>query len=366
MITNCVRKLGSVTTPPFLQNRRFRSKSALEALSKASEERVPNIVLYNYPSFAGAFSALFAHLFHSHLNLPCLILPFSAVEPLRVEDLYTEGLERCYFLDFLGPRGFARELSRRSMCQVLSFDHRKSATSKIDSAEDCLENTTFHIDLEKCSATTAYEYFSQKLAEMNLPISGGSVLSLLNSQDRDRLEMVLKYIEDTALQKWSLADTKAFLTGISDWRSKLNCITNPYMYEQLLELNAVDLIARGNSCISSRRFFANKLMDKLFKVRLGRGFYGECLAFRAEGHADLSNEIGELLSIRSAAAGLRPIGAVIYMQRNKIKICLRSTDSDIDTSEVAKAYGGGGFPKSSSVVITMAEYNRWLSVNNTS
>lgn len=130
------------------------------------------------------------------------------------------------------------------MCQVLSFDHRKSATSKIDSAEDCLENTTFHIDLEKCSATTAYEYFSQKLAEMNLPISGGSVLSLLNSQDRDRLEMVLKYIEDTALQKWSLADTKAFLTGISDWRSKLNCITNPYMYEQVCNLILIIL-----SCI---------------------------------------------------------------------------------------------------------------------
>lgn len=66
--------------------------------------------------------------------------------------------------------------------RVLSFDHRKSATSKIDSAEDCLENTTFHIDLEKCSATTAYEYFSQKLAEMNLPISGVSTTYILSNE----------------------------------------------------------------------------------------------------------------------------------------------------------------------------------------
>lgn len=46
---------------------------------------------------------------------------------------------------------------------------------------------------------------------------------------------------------------------------------------QLLEINSVDLIAKGNSDISSRQSAANKLLDKVFRVRLGRGFYGECL-----------------------------------------------------------------------------------------
>jgi hypothetical protein len=39
----------------------------------------------------------------------------------------------------------------------------------------------------------------------------------------------------------------------------------------------VDLIAKGNSYISSQQNAANQLLDKVFKVRLGRGFYGECL-----------------------------------------------------------------------------------------
>lgn len=138
--------------PPFLRLRSFRSDAALEAIARASEERVPNVVLYNYPSFSGAFSALFAHLFHTRLRLPCLILPFSSVAPLRfhplslnaslisprtrrsdsvivhllnlryllfyrIEDLYVEGLERCYFLDFLGPKGFAAAVSRRATCE---------------------------------------------------------------------------------------------------------------------------------------------------------------------------------------------------------------------------------------------------------
>jgi hypothetical protein len=136
---------AAVAPLPMLQSRSFRSDAALEALAKASQEKVPNLLLYNYPSFSGAFSALFAHLFHSRLNLPCLSLPFSSVEPFRsslslslsisqhpemplltllyllcfyrVDDLCIEGLERCYFLDFLGPKGFAIEFARRASCE---------------------------------------------------------------------------------------------------------------------------------------------------------------------------------------------------------------------------------------------------------
>ncbi|CAL5434247.1 unnamed protein product [Camellia sinensis] len=297
----------------FNLTRSFRSNSALEALAKASEEKTPIIVLYNYPSFSGAFSALFARLFHSHLNLPCLILPFSSVEPLRVEDLCVEGIKKCYFLDFLGPRGFAAELSWRTSCEVIGFDHRKSVLSKISSDHDCSGNLTFHVDIEKSSSTAVYEYFSAKLSEMRY--GDGNVKSLLNPKDRDRMELVLKYIEDADLRRWILPNIKDFNIGLGEWRSMLNCITNPHMYEQ---------------------------------------------GVRADGNSNLSDEIGKELSIKSAAAGLRPIGAVVYMQRNNLKMCLRSTDTATDTSEVAKAYGGGGSPSSSSFIIRMDEYNQWL------
>lgn len=35
----------------------------------------------------------------------------------RVDDLCIEGLERCYLLDFLGPKGFAVEFARRDLCE---------------------------------------------------------------------------------------------------------------------------------------------------------------------------------------------------------------------------------------------------------
>ncbi|KAF3435869.1 hypothetical protein FNV43_RR22961 [Rhamnella rubrinervis] len=347
--------------PPLLPARSFRSDAALEALAKASLDKVPNLVLYNYPSFSGAFSALFTHLFHSRLHLPCLTLPFSSVQPFRVEDLCIEGLETCYLLDFIGPKGFAQELLRRCSCKIIGFDHRKSVLQHIPSEEECPENLRIHVDVEKSSSSAVYEYLSAKLGDRKF--SNGMAVSLLEPKDRDGVEMVLKYIEDGDLRRWSSPDTRAFNIGLSEWRSKLNCITNPYMYEQLLGLSAVDLIAKGNYYTSTRQKAAEKLLDKLFKVRLGRGFYGECLGVRADGNSDLSDEIGKQLSIKSAAAGLRPIGAVIFMQRNNLKMCLRSTDSVTDTSEVAKAYGGGGSSSSSSFIIRMDEYNQWLSLN---
>ncbi|XP_062082688.1 uncharacterized protein LOC133812312 [Humulus lupulus] len=320
--------------PPWLRARSFRSEAALEAIAKTSQDKVPSLVLYNYPSFSGAFSALFAHLFHSRLNLPCLVLPFSSVEPLRVEDLCTEGLKRLYLLDFFGPKGFSKELSRRASFKVIGFDHRKSVLPFVPSEEDCPTNLTFHLNVEKSSSIAVYEFFSAKRAETKH--SDGMIATLLESKDQGRVEMTLKHIEDTDLRRWSLADSKAFNIGLDKWRSKLNCLTNPYMYEQLMEINSAELIAMGNSYISTRERAAEKLLDKVFKVMLGRGFYGECLGVRADTNSDLVDEIGKKLSVTSAAAGLRPIGAVVHMQGNNLKICLRSIDSGVDTSEVAK------------------------------
>ncbi|KAH6789867.1 heat shock protein [Perilla frutescens var. frutescens] len=345
--------------PPALV-RQLRSDATLEAIRKALENKTPNLVLYNYPSFSGAYGALFAHLYHSRLNLPCLILPFSAVVPFNVDDLCIEGMKTCYFLDFLGPKGFALELSRRTSSMVIGFDHRKSVLSKISPREDSDPNLWFHVNIEKSSSTAVYEYFSAKLLEARSDQVDS--LSLLTHEDQERIEMILKYIEAGDLRKWNLPNIKALNIGLREWRSKLNCITNPLMYQQLTEICSADLIIKGNTYLSKRQTDASKLLHKVFRVKLGRGFYGECLGVRADGNSDFSDEMGKELSQMSAEAGLRPIGAVVYMQRNNLKMCLRTVDSSTDTSEIAKAYGGGGFPSSSSFIIRMDEYNQWRSM----
>ncbi|CAL5438394.1 unnamed protein product [Camellia sinensis] len=223
-----------------------------------------------------------------------------------------KGSRNATFLIFLGREDLRRNF-RGKLHVVIGFDHRKSVLSKILSDYDYSGNLTFHVDLEKSSSTAVYEYFSTKLSEMKY--GDWQCQKLLNPKDRDCVELVFKYVEDVDLRRWIFPNIKAFNIGLGEWRSMLNCITNPHMYEQDA---------------------AKKLLDKVFKVRLGRGFYGDCLGVRADGNSNLSDEIGKELSIKSAAAGLRPIGAIVYMQRNNLKMCLRSTDTATDTSEVAK------------------------------
>ncbi|XP_076904165.1 uncharacterized protein LOC143559482 [Bidens hawaiensis] len=328
-----------------------------ESLTQARE---PNLVLYNYPSFSGAFSALFAHIFHRHLNLPCLILPFSSVEPFKVEDLCVDGLQNCYFLDFLGPKGFAAELATRTSCRVIGFDHRKTTLADLHLYDNFNSNLSLQVNLGKNSSSAAYDYFSAKLSETkgdNVPVC------LFEHEDQERVETVLKYIEDGDLRLWSLPDIKEFNIGLSNWRSKLNCITNRHMFEQLMKISVTDLVAHGSRYMASQQSLATKFLEKVFKVKLGRGLYGECLGVRIDGNPDLSDIIGKELSMKSEAAGLRPIGAAVYMQGRNLKMCLRSRDSCTDTSVIAKVYGGGGSLSSSSFIIRMDEYNQWISGN---
>ncbi|KAJ6798163.1 Uncharacterized protein M6B38_213755 [Iris pallida] len=343
----------------FRPTRGFRSQAALDSLHSHAPSRT--LVLYNYPSFSGAYAALFAHLYLSRLPLPFLPLPFSSVEPLRLEDFRSGGIETCYLLDFIGPNNFALGLST-IIPRVIAFDHRQSSLARVSKFEQCPENLELRIDTNKSSTRAVHDYFMERIAEMNAPLEEDR--ALVKGEYRDRVENVMRYIDDADLRQWELPDIGAFNIGLKEVRPMLNCITNPYVFEQLLEIDSGDLISKGKEYVSSRRVAASKLLGNAFKIRLGRGLYGECLAIRADGNSDLSHEIALELSSRSASAGLRPIGAVVFMQRGNLKMCLRSTDSSIDTSEIAKAYGGGGNPNSSSFIIRMDEYNQWTAVNS--
>ncbi|XP_073008205.1 uncharacterized protein [Typha latifolia] len=360
------RKPSALAVP---DSRGFRSESALDLLqshpgvlgSGDESNAGSHIALYNYPSFSGAYAACSAHLFHSSLRLPFLALPFSSFHPFSAEDFTYRGFETCYLLDFIGPDRFAVEISR-IFPRIVAFDHRKSTLTRISQLGQLPDNLELRVDPSKSSARAVFDYFNEKYCEMK-PESD-ELSSLLEGKELERVGTVMSYIEDADLRRWELPDAKEFNIGIRDVRAKLNSVTNPYVFEQLLELDASDLIAKGRSYICSRENTASKLVEKPFKIQLGRGLYGECLAIRADENSNLSHEIGLELSRRSAAAGLRPIGAVVFMKTGILKICLRSTDNATDTSEIAKAYGGGGKRSSSSFTIKMDEYNHWTSVNS--
>ncbi|KAF8664799.1 hypothetical protein HU200_054523 [Digitaria exilis] len=378
MLRRRPRLPSAVPSPPAPAHRRaFRSEAALEAIrshslpskstttlssSDADDPAGPaSLALYNYPTFAGAYAALAARLFHQRVRRRLLVLPFSSVDPFRAEDFEDAGFQTCYLLDFIGPKKFAFELSK-FVPRVIAFDHRQSTLARIPKLGQCPSNVELHIDTLKSSVRSVFDYFSKKLPGSK---SDSRICEhLFDQEDEERVSNVLEYIDDSDLRRWQLPNTKEFQTALRDERAKLNCVTNPHVFEQLLQLDVDDLLNRGKSLAHDRLQAAGEFIQKPFKIQLGRGMYGECLAIRADGHSKLSHEIGLELSRRSSAAGLRPIGAVVFMQRGILKVCLRTTDSTTNTAEIAKAYGGGGKPNSSSFALRMDEFNTWTSVNS--
>ncbi|RWW55715.1 hypothetical protein BHE74_00037620 [Ensete ventricosum] len=272
-----------LTPQPPPSRRCFRSEAALDALRSHSRTGTAaarsHLVLYNYPSFSGAFAALFAHLFHSHLGLPFLVLPFSSnLQWVILNDL-----------------------------RVIAFDHRESTLKRISRVGEGLDNLELRIDTKKSSARAAYDFFSEKLFQMKSsqvtgrlligPMKQGESTNLLNQEDEERVATVLRYVEDVDLRQWRMPDIEAFNIGLRDERAKVNCITNPFIFEQVCFL--MPTLYTQRSC-----------WERLLKSNWEEDYM----------------------------ASAWPIGAVVFMQRRNLKMCLRSTDCRTDTSEIAKLH----------------------------
>ncbi|KAJ0742935.1 hypothetical protein HanPI659440_Chr10g0369861 [Helianthus annuus] len=119
---------------------------------------------------------------------------------------------------------------------------KMTTLSDIHLYQDGNSSLSLHVNLEKNSSSAAYDYFCDKLSEIR----------------RDNL----------------------------------------------MKISVTNLVARGSAYLASQQSLATKLLEKAFKVRLGRGLYGECLGVRIDGNSNLSDIIGKELNMKSEAAGL--------------------------------------------------------------
>lgn len=76
---------------------------------------------------------------------------------------------------------------------------------------------------------------------------------------------------------------------------------------------------QGSTCIAEQEKLIANTIARSFNIQLGgvpgeaKG-WGKCLAARGDSAIDLRSQIGNALAAKSEAAGLRAIGAVIYIE----------------------------------------------------
>lgn len=353
-------------------------------------------VLYHYPCPDGVFAALAAHCYHKSRGLKVKFIPNTVYSPKRVEDLDTESFGIFYLLDFAGPSGFAESLAKKAE-RVIVLDHHKTALENLPTNGKGPPNLLCILDMDRSGATISYDFFSRKLQEFQhtskisegisssaLPETNAVDISRDNGstdplceisdrettgeflvseeEDRIRVEKLFAYIEDADLWKWRLQDSKSFSSGLKDMELEYSFDKNSEIFDQLLSLNPTDLIRRGTKTLAEKQLLIDKTLETAFVIRLGNGQFGSCLAVEAEGVANIRSELGNQLAEKSREIGLRGIGAVVYREEgmedvSQLKISLRSIGDD--TTEISKAYGGGGHQKASSFLLNRNMFLEW-------
>eukprot|EP00850_Spirogloea_muscicola_P002928 SM000011S19106 [mRNA] locus=s11:879278:883083:+ [translate_table: standard] len=289
-----------------------------------------------------------------------------AASQARVDDLGDlKSLEVVYLLDFAGPPGFAHDLAAKAR-SVVVLDHHKTSAASLLEPGACPSNLSPIFDFGRSGATIALDYFTKRLRVEGL----GS--DLVAEKDIERLRRLFACIEDADLWSWQLTGSKAFTSGLNDLQLEYDANKNPEIFNQLQALVPEDVIAIGKKIMLPRQKQIDGALGASFTINLGQGTFGSCLvhisfAVRVDDALSrLRSAIGHELAEKSKKAGLRGIGAVVYVvphlqDSSMLKVSLRSLDEiEENTTPISEAYGGGGHRAASSFMIATDAFDCWI------
>jgi oligoribonuclease NrnB/cAMP/cGMP phosphodiesterase (DHH superfamily) len=317
-------------------------------------------VVYHCPCPDGAFAALAAYLkFHKEAQVDLDFIPHSTYRALPVEDnpAFTPDAE-VFLLDYVGPSDFVHRVAKK-VRHVTLLDHHKTAFELMEQwkSENSLPaNFDYQLINEKSGATIAYDHFSKD-----------STL-IADDADRARIERLYAYIEDGDLWRKALPFSKEFSTGLGAKSVEFDFNKNKSLFLQLQLLDADKLIEEGKVEVERVNKIIAANLAESYPIKLGGKDtdFGTCLAVLTTS-PELRSEMGHQLAVKSAAAGLRGIGALCYEEAGmenadkNYKVSLRSVEEE-DTTVVSKHFGGGGHKNASSFMIAKEQWTEWKNI----
>ncbi|PNT69248.1 hypothetical protein BRADI_3g51940v3 [Brachypodium distachyon] len=231
------------------------------------------------------------------------------------------------------------------------------------------QNVNKVIDMQRSGATIAFDFFRNKLLTeaSNLRNHGSgnaaTEVKYLPDNNHEMVQKLFKFIEDGDLWRWTIPNSKAFSSGLKDLDIEFNVNANGKLFDQLLELDPEQVIARGQVTLSQKQKLIDDCLEKSYEIELGCGKFGNCLAVNADAISKLRSELGNQLANKSRNLNLRGIGAVVYNvpelnNDQMLKISLRSLEQE-DTTSISQEYGGGGHRNASSFLLSVTEFERW-------
>lgn len=229
-----------------------------------------------------------------------------------------------FILDFSFPRDQLNFLSE-AFKRVLLLDHHKTAEADLTGWKDQPFNLTIVFDKTRSGASITWDFFSG----LNDPNWNGLRPKLIG------------FIEDRDLWKFKYEGTKAIHEVLSlkpksfdQWNRFANRIEQPSGY--------IDAVHEGELIRVHTLNLCDKIINEGVRPISINGVEG--LVCNAPGI--FASEIGSILATRHGGYG----ASYVHLSDGSVKFSLRA-DGNIDVSEIAKSFGGGGHANSSGFVL---------------
>lgn len=236
--------------------------------------------------------------------------------PVRYGDDYPTVTGRTVFIvDFSYPRTILEKMEE-SASSLVVIDHHKTAEEALSGLDYC------HFDMTHSGAYLAWKYL---FGEDNVPL-------------------LIRYIEDRDLWKWELEGSEEILSFVDSYKKtfdnwdELHRRLNKEYDEAWCEV-----YESGRAILRYKNSIIKPILKRAYRLRMGGK---DVLTVNS---SVFQSELGSLLSESE------PCAAVYYWNGREFIFSLRSNESGVDVSEIAKKYGGGGHRNAAGFIISSLE-----------
>ena len=283
-----------------------------------------------------------------------------------------------HLLDFSGGASFVLALCG-TVRSVRLVDHHKTAMEDMAALAaapgGAPANLHATLDMARSGASLARdEYDVAPLLQARLGAAGAA-----------RVLRLYSYVEDNDLWRHALPGSRACAAGLAARALPYDAAVGGHaVWEALLAADVDALQAEGGALLEAEARAVAEDVARAERVDIpwGPAVAAEagaadaaapaalsCLAVLTQ-RPDLRSPLGNALAAASAAAGLAPAGAVVYVEPAMgeqaaaalFKVSLRSLGHgpEADTSRVSRSHGGGGHANASSFTIARGLWQGWL------
>lgn len=229
-----------------------------------------------------------------------------------------------YILDFSYPREvmdtLAMEVQYDGAVTLTVLDHHKTAQAALEGFGVGLDRVEYIFDMNRSGAMLAWDYFSNAGKR---PYESFLKPSLMIP----RAKWLVEYVQDRDLWRWLLPHSRRVSAAIE-------CVPRTVEGWDSLARRRLDELIQEGEVIERYRALCIQAVVNLARPCIIGGHRIRCansseMRFASDAAHELSKEA--------------PFGATFWhRQDGKIQFSLRSTDTGVDVSEVAKMFGGGG------------------------